>query len=98
VQPTISIADVDQGGAITVGGFVIGIAEDDKECVFALKARSGGQRVTATTLGLANQGTTACGSTTLTDARLTRGAWDVTLSYTTDGTSFTSESVLLDIP
>ncbi|WP_291378011.1 hypothetical protein [Demequina sp.] len=98
VQPTISFATVDPDGSITVGGFVIGVAEDDKECLFALEARSSDARVTATTLGLTNQDTTACGSTTLADPRLSRGAWDVTLTYTTGGATVTSDPVLLEIP
>lgn len=98
VQPTVTIASVDPGGSITVGGFVIGVAEDDKECLFTLVSSTGGVRVTATTVGLANQGTTACGSTTLTDPRLVRGPWNVTLTYTEQGVPVTSEPVILEIP
>ena len=96
---TIASADVD-GLHVTVAGFVTLIEETDGTCEFDLTSAVSGETVTATTLSVANVGSTSCGSAQIDVEQLSRGSWDVSLHYVSAETAvdIRSESVRVEVP
>ena len=83
-------------GTVDVSGFIPVIIEEDGTCSFALT--SGGRTVTKASSGLADAASTTCGQVTIPSSELGAGTWSVTLKYTSDAYSGTSEPLELVIP
>lgn len=81
-EAIIVVASVDADGkAVTTSGYVDGIIEDGGSCAFTLT--SGGAGVTTTTVGRSDTSTTSCGQGITPIEKLSRGTWNVVLTYTT---------------
>ncbi len=87
-QPTpepdavIVVASVDvDGKAVTTSGYVNGIIEDGGSCAYTLTSGAGAS-VTTTTVGQADTSTTSCGQGITPIEKLSRGTWNVVLTYT----------------
>ena len=77
LSPTITSASV-EGSQIVVRGFVSGIVENDKDCVFIF--RKSGETFARTTSSIANASTTNCGIT-LERSALSGTDWTVSFKY-----------------
>jgi hypothetical protein len=66
-------------GVLEVAGFVSGVVEEDGTC--RATARSEGRTATAKTVAIADATTTSCGTLVIPRAEVSRGTWDVVLSY-----------------
>lgn len=92
----ITLATVDPAtGDLLVGGFVSGVIEDGGDCEFTVTAQ-GGESVAIHKSGVANNGSTSCGSTTIAKSRLPAGPYTVVLRYVSDKGEAASEAVKVD--
>jgi len=95
----ITIAAVSSlDGTVIFGGYVTGLVESSGACTFNVTDASGSSVAVATSTGVANSGTTSCGSPALSAGTIESGAYSVTLTYSNDRGSTTSDPVELDIP
>ncbi|NEN07008.1 hypothetical protein G3T36_14175 [Diaminobutyricibacter tongyongensis] len=97
-EAVIVVASVDADGkAVTTSGYVNGIIEDGGSCAFVLT--SGASTVTTTTAGQADRSTTSCGQGSTPIGRLSRGSWNVVLTYTSlSQRTVVSQPVSVEIP
>lgn len=97
-EAVIVVASVDADGkAVTTSGYVDGIIEDGGSCAFAFT--SGGATVTTTTTGQADRSTTSCGQGITPIGELSRGSWNVVLTYTSlSQRTVVSQPVSVEIP
>jgi hypothetical protein len=97
-EAVIVVAAVDADGkAVTTSGYVNGIIEDGGSCTFTLSSVGGS--VTATTTGQADTSTTSCGQGITPIEKLSRGSWNVVLTYTSlSQRTVVSQPVSVEIP
>jgi hypothetical protein len=97
-EAVIVVASVDADGkAVTTSGYVNGIIEDGGSCAFALS--SGAATVTTTTTGRADRSTTSCGQGITPIDKVSRGSWNVVLTYTSlSQRTVVSQPVSVEIP
>lgn len=97
-EAVIVVASVDANGkAVTTSGYVNGIIEDGGSCAFVLT--SGASSVTTTTTGQADRSTTSCGQGSTPIGELSRGSWNVVLTYTSlSQRTVVSQPVSVEIP
>lgn len=94
----ITLATVDpETGDLLVGGFVSGVIEDGGDCQFIVTGGSG-ESVTIHNTGVVNNGSTSCGSTTVTKSRVPAGSSTVVLRYVGVKREAVSEAVEVDAP
>ena len=82
---------------LLVGGYVEGLVEDDGSCTYVI-SRQGANDITASTTGVANHGTTSCGSTVVPAAQAPAGTYTVTLVYVNSKGSVSSSPMTVEIP
>jgi hypothetical protein len=97
-EAVIVVASVDvDGKAVTTSGYVNGIIEDGGSCAFTLT--SGAATVATTTSGQADTSTTSCGQGVTPIDKLSRGSWNVVLTYTSlSQRTVVSQPVSVEIP
>ncbi len=97
-EAVIVVASVDADGkAVTTSGYVSGIIEDGGSCAFALTSEA--STVTTTTTGQADRSTTSCGQASTPIGELSRGSWNVVLTYTSlSQRTVVSQPVSVEIP
>lgn len=94
----ITLATVDpETGGLLVGGYVSGVIEDGGDCQYIVTPGSG-ESVTIHNSGIENNGSTSCGSTTVTKSRVPAGSYTVVLRYVGDQGEAVSEAVRVDVP
>lgn len=96
VLAVITIADVNADGSLTLAGFVNGMAEDDRMCTYVVT--QGSSRTSVENPGLANNGTTSCGTVTVPRSELTSGKAKIILNYDGARHAVTSTEVEVVIP
>jgi hypothetical protein len=97
-EAVIVVASVDADGkAVTTSGYVNGIIEDGGSCAFVLTSVA--SSVTTTTTGQADRSTTSCGQGSTPIGELSRGSWNVVLTYTSlSQRTVVSQPVSVEIP
>ncbi len=95
----IVVAAVDADGkAVTTSGYVNGIIEDGGSCTFTLTSENA-PASPATTTGRADTSTTSCGQGITPIEKLSRGTWNVVLTYTSVAQrTVVSEPTSVEIP
>ncbi len=73
-----------------------GLVEDDGDCSYLIR-RKGGADITAHTTGVANNGTTSCGSTVVPAAQAPAGTYTVILTYVNSKGSASSDPMTVEI-
>lgn len=91
---TLATIDPDTGGLI-VGGYVSGVIEDGGDCQYIITSSSG-ESFTTSKEGVANNGSTSCGSTTVTHSRVPGDSYTVQLRYVNDNGETVSDAVKVD--
>jgi len=93
---TLATVDPDTGGML-LGGYVTGVMEDGGDCQYIVTS-SQGASLTIHKEGVENNGSTSCGSTTVSPSRVPAGTYSVTLRYANDVGEVASDAVEVDIP
>lgn len=98
-QSVVNLASVSiDGTVVTVGGFASGIAEDGGRCTYSLTSVASGVTVTRAAEGIANVDMTSCGSLDVPITDLSRGTWNVTLTYESEEGSGASLPLAVEVP
>ncbi len=92
---TLATVDPDRGGLL-LGGYVSGVVEDGGDCQYVVTP-SNGTSVTIHTDGVENNGSTSCGSTTVSSERVPPGRYTVVLRYVNDVGQVDSDAVTVDV-
>jgi len=93
---TLATVDPDTGGML-LGGYVSGVTEDGGDCQYVVTNASG-DSMTIHKDGVANNGSTSCGSTTVSRSSAPAGSYTVILRYTNDIGQVESDAVEVDVP
>lgn len=95
---TLATSDPSSGGLL-VGGYVNGVMEDGGDCQFIVTPTNG-EAITVRTVGVENNGSTSCGSTTLDSAQTPAGSYSVALHYVDASGEYqtTSDSIEVTLP
>lgn len=94
---TITLATVDPDtGELLVGGYVSGVMEDGGDCQYVITASSG-DSFTVDTEGVANNGSTSCGSMTVARSQAPAGSYTVRLLYASDSGEARSDAVEVEV-
>jgi hypothetical protein len=96
LSATLSIATVEPDGSVTLGGFVSSVSEDGGTCLFTLTGAGG--KLTKSSEGLENVGTTGCGTVSFASADVSRGTWTAVLTYDSRSTRATSNAMDVQVP
>ncbi|WP_431279733.1 hypothetical protein [Leifsonia poae] len=97
IEPVLVVASVDVDGKnVSASGYVQGVVEDGGSCVFSYERE--GATVTADHEGAADRMTTSCGLVQSPIDEFVRGTWNLTLSYATQGKTYTSQPTTVEIP
>ncbi len=94
---TLATVDPDTGGML-LGGYVTGVMEDGGDCQYIVTSSASGSSLTIHKDGVENNGTTSCGSTTVSASRVPAGSYMVVLRYANDIGAVVSDAVTVDIP
>jgi hypothetical protein len=98
IQPVLVVAAVDVDGKhVTASGYVQGVIEDGGTCTFSF-ARSGSPAVRVQHQAIADRSTTSCGAVQPEITQFSRGSWQVTLEYISDGKDYVSTPLALEVP
>lgn len=98
VEPVLVVASVDVDGMhVTASGYVQGLISDSGTCTYRF-TRSGEADILVDNAAVADRATTSCGAVHPDISQFTRGAWQVTLAYASNGTDYLSEPVRMDVP
>ncbi|MEN0083813.1 MAG: hypothetical protein AAGC66_03500 [Leifsonia sp.] len=98
VQPVLVVASVDVDGKhVTSSGYVQGAVEDGGVCTFIF-SREGSPDVKVQHEAAADRSTTSCGTVQPDIGQFTRGSWQVTLEYVSDGKDYVSTPLVLEVP
>lgn len=96
-EAVITVAGVDVDGLnASASGYVTGVIEDGGECTFTFTGAEG--ETSATSTGAANATTTSCGLVQVPMSELSRGTWQVVLTYSSDTLTVVSQPMTLEIP
>jgi len=94
----VSLATVDPStGGLLVGGFVTGVFEDGGECTFSATPTSSGASQFVFTTGIANVDSTSCGTALIDSQKITRGTYEVVLTYRNHDGQVVSAPASVDI-
>lgn len=97
IEPVLVVASVDVDGQhVSASGYIQGVVEDGGSCVFSYERE--GVKVTAERDGAADRMTTSCGLVQSPIGDFVRGSWTLTLSYETQGKTYTSQPTTVEIP
>lgn len=80
-----------------MSGFVQAVEEDGGLCTFTLTPAGGGEPVSVSTSGVANVGTTSCGTVQVPVAKLSPGVWSAQLIYESDAGIAASQSLEVQV-
>ena len=87
----------DATGTLRANGFVAGVIEDGGTCTLTARPASGAA-VSAESTGMADATTTNCGLLETRAGDMSSGTWQVTLAYSSPGTSGTSSAQSVVVP
>ncbi len=93
---TLATVDPDTGGML-LGGYVTGVMEDGGDCQYVVTSASG-DSLTIHKDGVENNGSTSCGSTTVSPSRVPAGSYMVVLRYVNAIGTVESDAITVDIP
>jgi hypothetical protein len=98
VQVTLARLEWDDAtGTLRANGFAAGVIEDGGTCVLTARSASG-VTVSAETTGMADATTTNCGQLETRAGSMSSGTWQVTLAYSSPGTTGTSSAQAVVVP
>ncbi|MEY9951171.1 hypothetical protein [Leifsonia sp. EB34] len=98
VEPVLVVASVDVDGKhVTASGYVQGVIQDGGACTYTF-TREGSPAVKVQHEGVADRSTTSCGEAQPDIAQFTRGSWQVTLEYVSDGKDYVSTPLAVEVP
>lgn len=98
IEPVLVVASVDVDGKhLTASGYVQGVVEDGGTCTFRF-TRDGSPEVSVNHEAVADRATTSCGTVQPDATQFTRGSWQVTLTYVSNGKDFTSSPATVEVP
>lgn len=98
IEPVLVVASMDVDGKhLTASGYVQGIVKDGGNCTFRF-TREGSTTVSIDNDAVADRGTTSCGAVQADAAQFTRGSWQVTLSYLSNGKDYVSSPLTVEVP
>lgn len=98
VEPVLVVASVDVDGKhLTASGYVQGVVEDGGTCTFVF-TRQGSPDIKVDHEAVADRTTTSCGTVQPDATQFSRGSWQVTLGYVSNGKDYTSSPATVEVP